>query len=122
MNHLAVLKDKLVSVAETGVSLVTQKNDFRVTPILKQGYIVGVEATNIPAYPFLSIDVFVAVISLLELSPENFAVNGNVYNYKLGDPGLPLNSIEGHVAKVVYNYKKGETVYKRITPIVKILE
>lgn len=40
---------------------------------------------------------------------------------KLGDPGLPLSSIEGHVAHTVYGKQVGESVFRRITPIACIL-
>jgi hypothetical protein len=40
---------------------------------------------------------------------------------KLGDKGLPLDSIEGHIAHVVYGKQVGETVFRRISPISAIL-
>ena len=42
-------------------------------------------------------------------------------NAKLGDTKLPLNSIEGHVAHVVYKKKIGISILKRITPIAGLL-
>lgn len=41
--------------------------------------------------------------------------------FKLGEGNLTLDSIEGYVAKEVYNKKIGESVFRRITPIVNIL-
>ena len=40
---------------------------------------------------------------------------------KLGDPGLPLDSIEGHVALKVFKKKPEQSVFRRITPIACIL-
>lgn len=125
MHHLSVLIDQLKSHAEDGFSLRTQKGPFLVKPILKDGYIIGVDVGNLgDAYPFIPIEVFVVVISLLDLAPDNFAINGNVMkkSIRLGDPELPLNSIEGHVAKIVYGRQVGESVFRRITPISKILK
>ena len=42
-------------------------------------------------------------------------------NNKLGDEGLPLDSIEGHIANVVYGRKPGDSVFRRISPIAAIL-
>lgn len=42
-------------------------------------------------------------------------------SYKLGEDGLPLNSVEGYVATHVYSKKTGDNVFRRITPIVNIL-
>lgn len=40
---------------------------------------------------------------------------------KLGDRGLPFNSIEGYIAKEIYGKKAGDSVFRRISPIVNIL-
>lgn len=49
-------------------------------------------------------EIFAVTLSLLYLSENNTAENGNVTvkGSWLGDENIPLNSIEGHVAKVVY--------------------
>ena len=41
---------------------------------------------------------------------------------KLGDEFLLFNSIEDHVAIVVYGKVLGDSVFQRITPISRILE
>lgn len=41
--------------------------------------------------------------------------------YKLGDGNLSIDSIEGYIAKEVYNKEIGDSVFRRITPIVNIL-
>lgn len=40
---------------------------------------------------------------------------------RLGEGKLPLDSIEGYIAKEVYGKKIGDSVFRRITPIVNIL-
>jgi hypothetical protein len=42
-------------------------------------------------------------------------------NSRLGDEGLPLDSIEGHIAHVVYGKQIGDSVFRRISPIAAIL-
>ena len=67
-------------------------------------------------------EVFVATLSLLYLSENQTASNGNALTGKLGDADLPFNSVEGHVASFIYGKIQGDTVFRRITPISKILE
>jgi hypothetical protein len=40
---------------------------------------------------------------------------------KLGESNLPIDSIEGHIANVIYGKKLGDSVFRRITPISCIL-
>jgi hypothetical protein len=42
-------------------------------------------------------------------------------NFKLGEHGLPIDSIEGHIAFVVYRKRNGDSVFRRIAPIAAIL-
>lgn len=42
-------------------------------------------------------------------------------NFKLGEAGLPLDSIEGHIARVVYGKQGGDSVFRFITPIACLL-
>ena len=42
-------------------------------------------------------------------------------DYRLGDPGLPLDCVEGHIAHVIYGKRRGDSVFRRITPIACIL-
>ncbi len=46
---------------------------------------------------------------------------GDAMNAQLGEPDLSLDSIEGHIAHVVYGKKIGDSVFRRITPIAAIL-
>ncbi|MEN6462415.1 MAG: hypothetical protein ABFC94_13750 [Syntrophomonas sp.] len=49
------------------------------------------------------------------------ANKGDAMNYKLGDDKLALNSIEGHIAYVVYGNQPGDSVFRRITPVACLL-
>jgi len=49
------------------------------------------------------------------------AESGDAMGSRLGDEGLPLDSIEGHIAQVVYGKQVGESVFRRISPISAIL-
>ena len=49
------------------------------------------------------------------------ADRGDAMGSKLGDEGLTVDSIEGHIALVIYNKRPGDTVFRRITPIACIL-
>jgi hypothetical protein len=73
---------------------------------LKNVHLIGVEVDNLGNDNFIPIDVFTAVISLLNLSPGHFAINGDAMGARLGTEEPPFNSIEGHVARVVYGKKK----------------
>jgi hypothetical protein len=45
------------------------------------------------------------------------APKGDAIGSLLGEPGLPLDSIEGAVASQVFGRNAGDPVYRRITPI-----
>ena len=86
-------------------------------------FIAGVEVDNLnDNTKFITIDAFVAVISLLSLSNDQTAIKGKAIGFELGDSELPLNSVEGHVANIIYGKKAKDIVFRRITPISKILE
>lgn len=80
----------------------------------------GIVVDNLGNQPFLPWIVFQEAICVL-IRNEGRAPRGNAMNAKLGDPDLSLDSVEGHVAQVVYGKKVGETVFRRITPIACIL-
>jgi len=80
----------------------------------------GVEVDNLGAQPFLHWSVFQEAVCALIRSGGR-AKRGDAMNSRLGDPELSLNSIEGHIAHVVYGKQVGETVFRRITPIACIL-
>lgn len=49
------------------------------------------------------------------------ALKGDAMGFKLGEGKLPTNSIEGYIAKEVYDKSIGDSMFRRITPIVNIL-
>ena len=80
----------------------------------------GIRVDNLGTQPFLPWAVFQEAICILIRSGGK-AKRGNAMNYRLGSPGLPLNSIEGHIAHVLYGKREGDTVFRRITPVACIL-
>ena len=81
----------------------------------------GVDVSNLGNQPFLPWVVFQEAIYVL-IRNNGIAQRGNAMDSRLGEEGLLLNSIEGHVANVVYGKKIGDSVFRRITPIACILE
>lgn len=80
----------------------------------------GILVDNLAKEPLLPWVVFIETVNLLK-QKGGIAVKGNAMNYRLGEGDLPIDSIEGHVASVVYNKKIGDSVFRRITPIACIL-
>lgn len=70
--------------------------------------------------PFLRWSVFIEAVSVLK-SNGGRAKRGDAMKSKLGEEGLPVNSVEGHVAHMVSGYHEGDNVFRRITPIACIL-
>lgn len=80
----------------------------------------GISVSNLRKQPFLPWEVFQKTIRIL-VENDGRAKRGDAMNCRLGEPNLPIDSIEGHVAHVVYGKQEGETVFRRITPIACIL-
>jgi hypothetical protein len=80
----------------------------------------GIIVDNLGGQPLLPWIVFEEVIDLL-VRKGGRAENGNAMECKLGDKGLPLESIEGHVAHEVYGKEIGISITRRISPISAIL-
>lgn len=80
----------------------------------------GVLVDNLDKKPLLEWKVFEKTIELLEKN-GGIALKGDAMGFKLGEEKLPINSIEGYIAKEVYNKSIGDSVFRRITPIVNIL-
>ena len=80
----------------------------------------GVSVNNLYNTPFLEWQVFEKVIELLEREGGQ-AVKGDSMKNKLGGEKLSISSVEGYIAKEVYNKKIGDSVFRRITPVVNIL-
>ena len=81
----------------------------------------GIVVDNLSNQPFLPWKVFEITVDLL-IRNGGRAERGDAMSSKLGDAGLPLNSVEGHVAHVVYGKQIGESIFRRISPIAAILE
>lgn len=111
-----MIKEKLEkNEGKAEVSLLKANRSFHVE--LTSG---GVFVDNLKNKPFLEWKVFNKAIELLEQEGGN-ALKGDAMESKLGEAGLPFKSIEGYVAKEVYGKKTGDSVFRRISPIVNIL-
>jgi hypothetical protein len=80
----------------------------------------GLEVDNLSTQPFLPWKVFEETVNLLARNGGK-AERGDAMKSKLGDEGLPLDSIEGHIAHVVYGKQEGDSIFRRISPISAIL-
>jgi hypothetical protein len=80
----------------------------------------GIRVSNLRGQPLLPWAAFEETARLL-VRKGGRATRGNVMEAKLGEGGLPLDSVEGHVAQTVYGKRPGESVLRRITPIACIL-
>ncbi len=80
----------------------------------------GVLVDNLGSQPFLPWAVFQEAIRVLIWNGGK-AMRGDAKGSKLGEPGLPTDSVEGHIARVVYGKRSGDSVFRRITPIACIL-
>jgi len=80
----------------------------------------GVMVDNLGNQPFLPWLVFQEAICVL-IRNDGRASRGNAMSARLGEDELSLNSVEGHIARIVYGKAVGETVFRRITPIANIL-
>jgi hypothetical protein len=69
---------------------------------------------------YLPLQVFYVVVDLL-LDKGGEASKGDVFKNRLGDDGLPLDSVEGIIAHKVYGRNIGDTVFRRISPVNGIL-
>lgn len=123
MWHLNVLKARLLEVCDAGVAIAVQGGgNFQATPVMCGETLTGVNVTNLGAEAFLPMDVFVATLSLLYLSDDHQAAKGSAQAARLGEPGMELDTIEGHVAHLVFGTLPGNHAFRRITPIARILE
>ncbi|MEH6953831.1 hypothetical protein [Neobacillus drentensis] len=81
----------------------------------------GISVSNLASQPFLPWSVFEETIMLLN-EKSGCAIKGDAMSNKLGETGLPIDSVEGRIAFKVYGKQLGQTVFRRITPIACILE
>lgn len=80
----------------------------------------GVMVDNLGSLPLRPWCVFQEAIGTL-IRNGGRAKRGNAIDAKLGDSKLSLDSVEGHIAHVVYGKKIGNTVFRRITPVACVL-
>ena len=80
----------------------------------------GILVDNLDKEPLLEWKVFEKTIELLK-AKDGCATKGDAMAYKLGEGNLTIDSVEGYIAKEVYNKEIGDSVFRRITPIVNIL-
>ena len=80
----------------------------------------GIRVSNLYNEPLLPWAAFEETVRLL-VQKGGRATRGNAMEGKLGEEGLPLDSVEGHVAQAVYGKRPGDSVLRRITPIACIL-
>lgn len=84
------------------------------------GVVTGVRCDNLGGQPWIPIGVFDLVIQRLSQRANLSARKGDAHQ-RLGDPGLPIDSVEGLVASEYYGKQVGEYAFQRITPISRIL-
>lgn len=80
----------------------------------------GISVDDLGGQPMLHWNVFEEAINIIKQN-GGYAAKGDAMNCKLGDKGLPLDSIEGHIAHTVYGKQVGETVFRRVSPVAAIL-
>ena len=79
----------------------------------------AVWVSSLGASPYLPTESFVVASELL--SAKGRAPRGDAMRGKLGEPALPLDSIEGVVAKEVFQRAPGAAVYRRIGPLTALM-
>ena len=80
----------------------------------------GVKVDNLGSQSLLPWAVFQEAICLL-IRNGGRAERGNAMGATLGEKRLSLDSVEGHIAHVVYGKRPGDAVFRRISPIACIL-
>jgi hypothetical protein len=103
------------------------ENDGEVEiPLLRGGHFTailtdeGIQVDNLGNQPQLPWGVFQEAVCVL-IRNGGRAERGDAMKSRLGEAGLSFNSIEGHIAQVVYGKRQGDAVFRRIAPIACIL-
>ena len=118
-------QDGIQKIKET-FELIDQRHEI---PLMKAGksfvaYMVpnGIVCSNLDPTPLLEWEVFnVAIQLMIENGIGKPTPKGNAMAGKLGDSKLPLNSIEGKVAREVYERRLGISVFRKISAISGVL-
>lgn len=122
MDRLEVFKERVAALPAGGVQIPRQGGEFNARPVwADDGQLCGVAVDNLGESSFLSLDVFASAIALLETSGGR-ARKGNAMSARLGDPDLAMDSVEGRIATDVYGQQVGASVFRRITPVSRLLE
>jgi hypothetical protein len=110
------IKDKFLE--QGGQAIIPLQRGGHFSAKLVEG---GIDVENLGNQPFLPWCVFQEAVCVMIRNQGN-AKRGDAMNARLGDEGLTLDSVEGHIALIVYGREVGDSVFRRITPIACILE
>ena len=80
----------------------------------------GIMVDNLGFYPFLPWTVFVEVINFL-IRNNGRAEEGFSMSARIGDEGLSLETVEGHIAHVNYGKNVRDVIFWRVSSISAIL-
>jgi len=103
--------------AEGGSAIIADQKGGSFTASLAER---GVIVDNLGAQPLLPWAAFQEAVCLL-LRKGGRAGRGNAMGPRLGSDELPVDSVEGHIAHVVYGKRVNQAVFRRITPIACVL-
>ena len=117
-SSIRVINRLMVSFQALGrVMIIPMQNEDTFSAVMVDG---GVIVSNLGNQPFLPWEVFTETVSLL-IREGGSADKGNVMGHRFGSDELPVNSVEGHVARAVFGKRNGDSVFRRISPIANIL-
>jgi hypothetical protein len=117
INVIERIKDQFLETG-TSIEIPLLKGNKKFQAVLTDD---GISVSNLASQPFLPWSVFEETIVLLN-DKNGWAIKGDAMKYKLGEMGLPLDSVEGRIAYKIYGKQLGKNVFRRITPIACILE
>jgi hypothetical protein len=80
----------------------------------------GILVSNLDNKPILPWLVFQEAVCVL-IRGGGRARRENAMNSRFGQDDLSVDSVEGHIAQVVYGYKPGQYVFRRIAPVAAVL-
>ena len=116
----------VISAVEAIKQKFAETGSLRKIPMLKRGSFTaeltndGVLVDNLSDEPFLPWATFQEAVCIM-IQKSGQASRGDAMRSRLSDARLPMDSIEGHIAHVVYGKSAGDSVFRRITPISCIL-
>ncbi|MGF6952303.1 hypothetical protein QF028_004808 [Neobacillus sp. B4I6] len=116
INVIERIKDSFLENGKT-IEIPLLKGQKTFQAVLHDG---GISVSNLANQSFLPWSVFEETIVLLN-EKNGCAIKGDAMSNKLGETGLPHDSIEGRIASKVYGKQLGQNVFRRITPIACIL-